>query len=385
MKDTNPIFTKWFQAAVLGLPFLAMDLQGVASQSQQAAPRIGIPFDVIPHLPGGAEDYFHGPSTIVAANGDLIVATAEGRSHGIGVIVQARSKDGGVTWKTSDRAWFEGVVYDHSITTVGGSAYNPALALAPDGKLVLTVQTTNAEALRQGGERSGFTGYIYLVSSTHGQNYHYKGFIDPERPRNVGAVTTNLLTRNGTIYLVSASYEAGCLLYTSQDNGETWKLRSPVFPYSDIPAPLWYPTLTILPDGSLYVLALARMPDGEERNYTRISVDDGKSWGPTRLAEGLSVRHPVLNWVGKTLVVHGRHTPTQDFVVHYSFDNGKSWGPRQIIEDYDTDGGYSSSVHVGDKLFIAFSSDARRQTLPRTHPQFKDSRICGIRGVFLSP
>ena len=70
--------------------------------------------------------------------------------------------------------------------------------------------------------------------------------------------------------------------------------------------------------------------------------------------------------------------------LHYSFDYGKTWSLRQIIEDYDTDGGYSSSVNLGEKLFIAFSSDKGEQVLPKSHPQHEDVRICGIRGVFLS-
>lgn len=346
----------------------------------EGTPRMGAPFDVVPHWQsgGGAEPYFHGPSTIVAANGDLLLATAQGRSHGIGVIVQSRSTDRGASWG------FEGVIYDHGKRQPGGSAYNPAYALAPDGRLILTVQTTSADALKRSGEKAGFAGYVYLISSDHGKTYQHKGFIDPRKPKNVGAVTTNLLTRSGTIYLVSSSYEAGCLLYTSRDNGETWQLRSAVFPRGDIAAPLWYPTLAILPDSRLYVLALARLPDLEERNYTRVSADDGRTWGAVRLAEGISVRHPVLSWLGKTLLVHGRHTPSQDVVLHYSLDNGQTWSPRQIIEDYDSDGGYSSSALVDGRLFIAFSSDARRQQRPRTNSQYRVSRICSIRGVFLA-
>jgi len=368
--------------------------QQTTTDAPQLAPKIGTPFDVIPHLSGGADAYFHGPSTIVAANGDLLVATAQGRRHGIGVIVQSRSTDGGATWS------FEGVVYDHAKTSPGGTAYNPAYALAPDGGLVLTVQASNVDDVREGAEREGsrlggqvmtpgveyvYTGYVYLISSDHGMNYEYKGFIDPVQPRNVGAVTTNILTRDDTMYLISASYVGGCRLYTSEDNGQTWQLRSQVFPLGVIAPSLWYPTLTFLPEGGLYVLTLARMPDLEERNYTRVSLDDGKTWGPIRRAEGISVRHPVLNWVGETLVLHGRHTPTQDVIVHYSFDHGETWSPRQIIEDYDIDGGYSSSVHVGDQLFVAFSSDARRQPVPSTDPEYQERRICGIRGVFLSP
>lgn len=356
-----------------------------ASVPKEAIPKISTPFDVIPYLPGGAGAYFHGPSTIVASNGDVLVATAMGRTHGIGVIVQARSKDGGETWANSDRGAYEGVVYDHALTNKGGSAYNPAYALAPNGNVILVVQTTAVDRLKEEGEAAGFGGYIYLLSSDHGMQYRYKGYVDSSNPKRVGAVTTNILTRKSTLYLLSASYGYGCLLYVSQDNGETWQMRSAVFPPDNISAPLWYPTFTFLPDGSIYVLALARMPDNSEANYTRVSSDDGKTWGPIRLADGISVRHPVLNWVGKTLVVHGRHTPTQDVVIHYSFDEGRTWHPRQIIEDYDSDGGYSSSVQVGDKLFVAFSSDARKQPLPRTDPSSPSMRICRIRGLFIRP
>ncbi len=365
---------------------------------QSGTPKIGTPFDVIPHLMGNPEPYgtyFHGPTTIVAENGDLLVASAQGRMHDIGVIVQSRSTDGGVTWN------YEGVVYDQSKRNPHESCYNPAYALSPDGTLVMFVQTTNPEVivegeagppeLRFGGEH--MAGCVYLISSDSGKTYDYKGYIDPLHPKYIDTITTNVITQNGTIYFVSGSFDVGVLLYTSVDNGETWQMRSPVFPSKNAPrkwypdtmtGPLWYPTLTILPDESIYVLALAFLPDGEERNYSRISVDDGNSWGPIKLEEGISARKPFLNWIGETLILHARHTPTQDMTFHYSHDYGKSWSPRQIIEDYYTDGGYSSSVNLGEKLFIAFSSDKGEQVLPKAHPQHEVVRICGIRGVFLS-
>ena len=360
---------------------------------QSGTPKIGTPFDVIPHLMGNPEPYFHGPTTVVAANGDLLVASAQGRMHGIGMIVQSRSTDSGVTWN------YEGVVYDHSKRNPGESCYIPAFVLAPDGRLVLLVQTTNPEVIFEAETknlvlgREQFAGCVYLISDNHGKTYEYKGYIDPVHPKYIDGISSKIITQNGTIYFVSASFDVGVLLYISKDNGETWQMRSPVFPSRNAPrkwhpdiytAPLWYPTLTILPDESIYVLTLAYLPDGEERNYSRVSVDDGYSWGPIKLVEGISARKPFLNWIGETLILHARHTPTQDMTLHYSFDYGKTWSPRQIIEDYYTDGGYSSSVNLGEKLFIAFSSDKGEQVLPKAHPQHEDVRICGIRGVFLS-
>ncbi|MFC1561187.1 sialidase family protein [Candidatus Latescibacterota bacterium] len=341
-------------------------------------PTFDKPFDVIPHdQPGDTgEHYFHGPATIVVENGDLLVTTAWGGSHGhgIGKIVQTRSTDGGKTWQ------YEGVIYDHGEKIPGGSCYNPDYGLAPDGSIILMVQTTSIKALGK-GEKAGFTGYVYLISTDHGRTYEYKGFVDPDEPQNVESIPSPIIARNGTLHFVSFSYEAGVLLYTSQNNGRTWKKRSSVFHYHEL-SPVFYPTLTFLPDGSLYVMVQQIAPDWEERNYVTISRDDGITWDTPRFIEGISVRHPVLNWLGDVLVVHGRHTPLQDVVIHYSFDNGSTWTPGQIIEDYDTDGGYSSSVFFNNRLFICFSSDNWQQP-PQT--DMDTDRINGIRGVFVTP
>ncbi len=366
----------------------------LGDQHNSGAPIIGKPFDIIPHSFGIPENYFHCPTTIVAANGDLLVASGQGRVHGVGNIVQARSTDGGESWN------YEGVIYDHGKRNPSESAYGTTFARAPDGRLVLLVQTTNPELILEaeaknlvlGGEQ--FAGCVYLISDDHGKTYEYKGYIDPETPHYVEGSTSNILTRNGTIYLVSPSFYAGVLLYTSEDNGETWQRRSAVFPSPVAPrewepdvytAVMRYPTFTFLPDGSIYVLGLAYLPDGEEKNYSRVSVDGGKSWGPVRLVEGISVRCPVLHWVGDTLVLHGRYTPDQDMIMHTSIDQGVTWSPRKIIQDYDTDGGYSSSVNLDGKSFMAFSTDKGEQVLPRNHPQYEAEKICGIQGVFLYP
>lgn len=366
----------------------------LSHQHSSGAPIIGEPFDIIPHSFGNPETYFHCPTTIVAANGDLLVASGQGRVHGFGNIVQARSTDGGASWN------YEGVIYDHSKRKPNESAYGTTLARAPDGSLILLVQTTNPELILEaeaknlvlGGEQ--FAGCVYLVSEDHGKSYVYKGYLDPESPHYVEGSTSNILTHNGTLYLVAPSFYAGVLLYTSEDNGETWQRRSAVFPSPIAPrewepdvytAVMRYPTFTFLPDGSIYVLGLAYLPDGEEKNYSRVSVDGGKSWGPVRLVEGISVRCPVLHWVGDTLVLHGRYTPDQDMIMHTSIDQGETWSPRKIIQDYDTDGGYSSSVNLDGKSFMAFSTDKGEQVLPRNHPQYEAKKICGIQGVFLYP
>ena len=380
---------------ILGLKFYLCEGENeLKLPINSVAPIIGKPFDIIPHTYGDPETYFHSPSTIVAANGNLLVASGHGRVHGVGVIVQSRSTDGGASWN------YEGVIYDHNKRNLSESCYGPAYARAPDGRLVLLVQTTNPELILEaeaknlvlGGEQ--FAGCVYLISDDHGKTYEFKGYIDPEHPEYVEGTTSNIQTRNGTLYLVTPSFYAGVLLYTSADKGETWQMRSAVFPSPTAPrewqpdvytAVMRYPTFTFLPDGSLYVLTLAYMPDGEERNYTRVSDDDGKTWGSVRLVEGVSVRSSVLHWVGETLVLHGRYTPTQDMIIHISFDQGMTWSPRQIIEDYDTDGGYSSSVNFDGKTFIAFSSDKGEQVLPKAHPRYEAEKICGIRGVFLFP
>lgn len=355
----------------------------IIPQAAAQIPTFDKPFDVIPHdQPGDAgAHYFHGPATIVAANGDLLVTTAWGATHhhNIGKIVQTRSTDGGKTWQ------YEGVVYDHGKTIAGGSCYNPDYGLAPDGSIILMVQTSNIKALGKGGEKAGFNGYVFLISKDHGKTFEYKGFVDPDEPRNVEAITTPLIVRNGTMYFVSFSYSAGTLLYTSMDNGETWQKRSAPFPRHDLYSGI-YPTLTFLPDGNLYVMCMTYSPGlVEERNYTTISRDDGITWEKPCFAEGISVRHPVLNWMGDVMVVHGRHTLSRDVIIHYSFDNGGTWSLGQIVEDYDTDGGYSSSALVGKRLFICFSSDNWKQPPHSSRHDAGIKWVCGIRGVFITP
>ena len=94
----------------------------------------------------------------------------------------------------------------------------------------------------------------------------------------------------------------------------------------------------------------------------------------------------MLNWLGDVMVVHGRHTRSDDVIIHNSFDNGSTWALGQIIEDYDTDGGYSSSALVGGRLFVCFSSDNWKQPPHGSRRDDADTnRVCGIRGVFIMP
>ena len=203
MKKSNRIIAWTIQGVIVVLLFWpTVGYQQQPSKPvvfQSGTPKIDTaPFDIIPYTMGNPKpygSYFHGPTTIIAENGDLLVATAQGRMHGIGLIVQSRSTDSGVSWN------YEGVIYDHSKIKPGETCYNPAYALAPDGRLLMFVQTTNPEVIVEGeagppeltfgGEHMG--GYVYLISSDNGKTYDYKGYIDPLHPKYIDAISTNVI------------------------------------------------------------------------------------------------------------------------------------------------------------------------------------------------
>ncbi len=302
---------------------------------------------------------FHNVSACRAPNGDFLVSHQDSLKHGGKdcFVHQWRSTDEGLTWQD------EGAAAD--IREEGLDARAGEVGVTPDGRMVMVVQRVDPKG--DGGNRSTLNNTWY-VSSDSGKTWKYRGLVDPTHERAILA-PRSVFSREGTMYFGAYSGKDGMALYVSEDNGNSWLRRSVIFPqdYPDFAPGIedenfgpFYPHVLFLPGGELLAMCFLKGHKHEiNRCYTRMSADQGRTWGAIRNQPDLPVWAPRMNRIGADLlVVTGRSLDDNAAVAFFSTDNGEHWGSKLIIERPKDVGNcaYTQSIPVGDDKLWVYSS-----------------------------
>lgn len=280
----------------------------------------------------GRNRFLHGPCVTRCTNGDWITAYQDslddpGRQS---VIRQKRSQDGGHSWLD------EGII--HNECDDGFGARNPALGQTPSGKIIMVIQRVGLKRL---GDVRGenIMGSRQLESVDNGQHYQDRGIIDQTIRRGHQGCSTHLVYHNGKMFM-PAFHPKGLVVYISENQGGSWDKRIVVAPRDAFNETPYYPTLTVRSDGSL--LFVHHLNQAVRCAY-RISHDEGETWSPIEYYNDLRLRHPVLSYLGDTLICVGRNMDWWKPALCVSPDEGQTWSdPIDLLPERDAGGGYTA-------------------------------------------
>ena len=290
-----------------------------------------------------------------APNGDLLLCHKDSVQHvgGDGFVHQWRSTDEGFTWQD------EGPVADWRRRNI--DALFGEYGVASNGSLVMIVQRKPP----LGGD-SDVIGSVWSLSADNGKTWKDQGEVDSGHKYAV-MYGRSVITRDGVMYFGAWS-RLGNALYTSDDNGESWKKRSVIFPntYPDFmqlknAGPPFYPHVMFLPDGRLLAITYHTPP--ENCCYTRVSRDQGRTWGRIEKRPDLPVWAPRLNSIGsEILVLTGRDIKERATVAMFSTDRGRMWGNKMVVDRpkfFPGSYAYTDSIQVAEDKLWVFTSTPR--------------------------
>ncbi|AUG82062.1 hypothetical protein CFP65_7483 [Kitasatospora sp. MMS16-BH015] len=267
----------------------------------------------------------------------------------------ARSLDGGGSFGAP-------VTLPGSVGQKGARSWDPAVTVAPDGKVYAAFMVS----------RAGQTYPVVDVSTDHGATFGVAGSITPPDGNNWGDRDFIAVGPDGTLYLTwdygpsaaavtflcapngSCAFATGdvnAVLQKSTDGGRTWSAMSHVSPgYPDSggdSAPV-----LVEPDGSIDVLyqghTVTDVPTDNltvARTYATRSTDGGASWSPpVAVGAGAGTMDNGEWWIdgSEALGPDGTLYATWDTQgassdtgwLSYSRDHGASWSaPAQVTPD----------------------------------------------------
>ena len=298
----------------------------------------------------------HGPSTIRAANGDLLLCHQDSNAHrgGEGFVHQWRSTDNGFTWID------EGPVADWRDREL--DALFGEYGLAPDGSLVMVVQRRQVLTDDQGVIASWLQ-----MSTDHGKTWQEIGAVDDSDEHAV-MFGRGLVTKDEAMYFGAWS-RLGNALYHSTDGGRSWERRSVIFPkdHPDFRAleeagPPFYPHVIWCPDGTMLALTFSTPP--RNHCYSRRSNDSGQSWGDLVEEKELPLWAPRMRRLDdQTLIATGRDIELGATVAWFSTDSGNTWDHKLVVDKPAFKGSYaySDSIDAGDGRFWVFTSSPQSE------------------------
>ncbi len=312
---------------------------------------------------------FHSISACRAPNDDFLVSHQDSLGHlgGDCFVHQWRSRDEGMTWQD------EGAVAD--LRQQGMDARAGEYGVTPDGRMVMVVQRVNIKLGNKNCDE--IINNTWYVSLDSGKTWEYRGLVDPTHEKAILA-PRSVFSREGTMYFGAYSGKDGMALYVSKDNGDSWQRRSVIFrqDYPDFAPGLkdgnfgpFYPSVMFLPGGELLAMCFLKGHEHEiNMCYTRMSKDQGMSWGVIRRRPNLPVWAPRMNKIGKyLLIVTGRSLKDNAVVALFSTDNGENWGNKLIIERPKDVGNcaYTQAIPLGDdRLWVYTSTSANVVNMP---------------------
>ncbi len=317
---------------------------------------------------------FHGPAAVAAPNGDFLVAYQDSIDHSghDSVISQARSSDGGRTWKP------DGIVFDGR--GEGCFGRQPAYGVSAAGEVILVIQCWQPLPAGQTFStfrKEGIAGSVWSVSRDNGKTYQRRGLVDSSSPLRHQGSSSPILRVGDELLMIAIAIEStprGISLYRMADSARGWTFAGFVFRSQELTAgAVSYPSIVQRRDGSLLAHCHSFL-----RHYRSVSTDGGNSWSTAEEFSDLRIaNNSDLEYAGDVLVAHGRGEDMRSTVLYFSPDEGKTWGSPVVLDRYGFCGwgGYSASLRMpGGGVFVAFSTDAGPNTC-------KDGGKPDIRGV----
>ncbi len=316
--------------------------------------------------------YYHGPTLVVAANGDWLLAFQDSTSNSghDGVVTQMRSSDQGKTWRR------DGIVFDQR--NQGRFGRNPLYGLTDDGVIVLIVNLFMPERKPLPGDphRAMTVDSVWLSSTDNGKTYRDHGRVLREpRIRFTQATGTRLVTLNNKLLVAGRQHsprleECGIWLYVLNDLQKGWQRGPLLFPFKDKNAEIIYPALVYHKDVGLRAYVVTNDKTGRLGEVReRISKDGGQTWSEIATVPSLRVaNNPEMTYAGDVLLCTARGQDRASVVLYFSPDHGRHWGHPIVLDRYgprSPDGAYTGSVpHGKDGVFIAFASDGLYHRMP---------------------
>jgi len=301
-----------------------------------------------------ADTHYGFPRMVRAANGDLLLFYRIGTTHAYddAVIGQRISADDGSTWSEERVLW--GV-------EPGYSAHNPVALATPSGRILLWASR-----------------YEYGLPLRHpcwwshsdddGQTWAPFTVFDRSPDHNCYYVTEARATSDGLLagdatFPPSGAGPCHTRIWHSDDGGDTWAVRScltdPEANRGDEIA------LAEAEPGSLLCILRDRARTDLFRFWSR---DGGHTWTPAESIRDMLdcvLQRPFLTRLSPdALLLTGRDFGRRRVVAYLSTDGGRTFGHRLVLDEYQEDGAYTTTVSLGaDQCLIAWYSDSHTTAL----------------------
>ena len=280
---------------------------------------------------------------------------------GFGWMEYKRSLDGGLYWSQPLIEPYSKALFDKG---VGRTMMCEKAVVTDEGTILLFYLT--CDMATNGHIWEPYYEPYYSVSRDQGETFSdFRMFVhEPGR-------IYDACVKDGKIYVlffanpelpgIAHLKEYEYRLYVSQDNGESFALRS-VLPFQST-VNCFYGSMAFSPEGRLIVYIY---DDKDERNlkYT-VSRDEGKTWDyPRRTFLEKKIRNPQAAYFHGRYFMHGRsgsYGENAGHLVLYSSLDGINWDEGTYLKMADQGAGaYSNNLHVhlpdgGERLLIQAS------------------------------
>lgn len=271
-------------------------------------------------------------------NGDLLIVFRHGSSAigSDGSLVIGRSTDNGYNWS------FNGL-YDRGATD---DRVNVGLKQLSDGTLLLPFVEANV---------NGYKNYTYILKSTD-NGYTWSAPIPVPNPNSAKWLFAYGKIVEFSDKLIMPAYQRmndyslppESVLMSSTDKGQTWKLFSTIAYSSTV----WWNETALVATSSSNWLAFVRQDgnDPSQRIYQYKTTDTGGKWTNYNLTPQISPDALVLASGHLMLCVGGQRGSgiATTIKCQFTLDSGTSWVGAKDIFTGGGDGGYPSTVQLGN-------------------------------------
>jgi len=299
--------------------------------SPDDAPNAGLLF--VNHEKAGRSGHL-GHAMVETAPGHLIdwypncdTSDPHWKGHsGYGWMEYRRSSDGGQTWSEPQPEAYSKRLFDHAWRR--GAMCEKAV-VTDTGRIILFYFVYYMEEDYQVWGKCFEP--MFSVSDDGGQTWSEPRQLTPHTGRVFDAVVHNgqifvlMHKDSGVLNGVSPMKSEPMLLFVSDDNGESFRLRS-VVPFQDM---TWtfYGAMMFTPDNRLLVYTY-QQTDEHNLKYI-VSADEGLTWDCNRRAYfAKKLRNPQLAYFGGKYIAHGRsgsHGENNGHFVIYTSDDCENW------------------------------------------------------------